>query len=407
MPLFEYKAKSGTGELITGTLTAADRHAAVGQLDSKGLFPVLVAPAREKRESLRSYLPKFQRKMSERDLVFITEQLGNLLRSGMSLSRALDTLSKRVQSESLAATIQQVHQEIINGASLSDALDRLPGNAVPKLYVNMIRAGEVSGTLPEILKRLSAHYAQSREIREQVQAALIYPAILILVGLTAIVFFMTYMVPKFEKLFASMGQKMPLPTRVLIAISELIGTWWWLGLILIVIGAVVYARYRATEEGKLKTDEWKLRLPIVGQILRHSAFAQFARTLAALLRNGVPVLEALRIVADIVQNKVIAREILQARERVTDGTTISSPLASGKIFPPLLIDMLAVGEESGDMINALEQIAETYESDLKRSIKLLLSVLEPAIIVVMALTVGVLVLSILSAVFRMASGFGR
>lgn len=407
MPLFEYKAKSGTGELITGTLTAVDRHAAVGQLDSKGLFPVLVAPAREKRESLRSYLPKFQRKMSERDLVFITEQLGNLLRSGMSLSRALETLSKRVQNESLSATIQQVHQEIINGASLSDALDRLPGNAVPKLYVNMIRAGEVSGTLPEILKRLSAHYAQSREIREQVQAALIYPAILVLVGITAIVFFMTYMVPKFEKLFASMGQKMPLPTRILIALSELVGTWWWLGLILIAIGAVAYVRYRTTEEGRLKTDEWKLRLPIVGQILRHSAFAQFARTLAALLRNGVPVLEALRIVADIVQNKVIAREILQARDRVTDGTTISSPLASGKIFPPLLIDMLAVGEESGDMINALEQIAETYESDLKRSIKLLLSVLEPAIIVVMALTVGVLVLSILSAVFRMASGFGR
>lgn len=407
MPTFEYTAKSASGEKVTGTLVASDRNAAIGQLDAKGVFPVRIQPARVKRRDLKAMLPRFRRKISEREILFLTEQLANLLRSGMSMSKALDTLAKRVQNPQLSEMIQQVHHEIINGASLSDALERLSDNAFSRLYTNMIRAGEVSGTLPEILKRLSAHYEQSREIREQVQAALIYPAILICAGIGIIVFFMTFMVPRFEALFSSLGQKMPLPTRILIGMSNAFANWWWVGAILIVFGAIWFHRFKSTEQGRLQVDEWKLRLPIGGEILRRSAFAQFARTLAALLRNGVPVLEALKIVADVIQNKVISREILQARDRVTDGTTISSPLASGRIFPPLLIDMLAVGEESGDMVNALGQIAETYETELKRGLKVFISFLEPAIIVFMALTVGALVFSMLTAVFRLTTGMGR
>src|ERR1043166_912757 len=215
MPTFEYKAKSTTGELITGTLVAADRHSAVGQLDAKGVFPVLVQPAGTKRQPLKIKLPRFGRSITEREMLFITDQLANLLRSGMSLSKALDTLAKRVQNEKLSELIQQVHQEIINGSSLSDAMESAPANVFPKLYVNMVRAGEVSGTLPEILKRLTAHYEQAREIREQVQAALIYPSILMCAAFGTIVFFMTFMVPRFQKLFAGLGQQLPLPTRLL------------------------------------------------------------------------------------------------------------------------------------------------------------------------------------------------
>jgi type II secretory pathway component PulF len=180
--------------------------------------------------------------------------------------------------------------------------------------------------------------------------------------------------------------------------------WWWLIALLVVVAVVWLQRYNATEAGRLRIDEWKLRLPVIGPILCKSAFAQFARTLAALLRNGVPVLDALRIVADIIQNKVISRELLQARERVTDGTTISSPLAEGKIFPPLLLDMLAVGEETGDMVNALDQIADTYENELRRGIKLFLALLEPGIIIFLALTVGLFVFSIFIAIFKMSPG---
>jgi type II secretory pathway component PulF len=409
MPTFEYKAKNPTGELVTGTLVASDRRGAVGQLDAKGFFPVLVEPAREKKQrgQIKLKLPPLRSNISEREILFITDQLANLLRSGMSLSKALDTMAKRVQNDKLTGIIEQVHQEIINGSSLSDALESIPGGVFPRLYVNMVRAGEVSGTLPEILKRLSAHYAQVREIREQVQAALIYPSVLITVGIGTIIFFMTFMVPRFKLLFAGLGQQLPLPTRILIGMSSTFVSWWWVGAILIVAAIIWYKRYQATEEGRLRIDEWKLNLPLFGPIMQRSAFAQFARTLAALLRNGVPVLEALKVVADIIQNKVVSREIMLARERVTDGTTISSPLAAGKIFPPLLIDMLAVGEETGDMINSLDQIADTYESDLKRSIKVMLGFLEPAIIIFMGLTVGVVVFSMLIAVFRLTTGIGR
>ena len=407
MPTFEYKAKSTTGELITGTLVAADRHSAVGQLDAKGVFPVLVQPAGTKRQPLKIKLPRFGRSINEREMLFITDQLANLLRSGMSLSKALDTLAKRVQNEKLSELIQQVHQEIINGSSLSDAMESVPGNVFPKLYVNMVRAGEVSGTLPEILNRLSSYYEQSREIREQVSAALIYPSILLTMGVGVIIFFMTFMVPRFETLFASLKQQLPLPTRILIGVSHGVVHWWWLAAAVLAIGIVWYQKYKRTEEGRFKVDEFKLRIPVVGRIQRQSAFAQFARTLAALLRNGVPVLEALKVLADIIQNRVISREILLARDRVTDGTTISLPLSQGKVFPPLLIDMLAVGEETGDMANALEQIANTYESELKRTIKVFLGLLEPAIILFMGLTVGTVVLSILMAVFRLTTGIGR
>jgi type II secretory pathway component PulF len=408
MPIFEYRAKSTKGEMVSGTLVAADRHSAVGQLDAKGFFPVLVQAARApKKASWRLRMPRFGRAVNEREVLFITEQLANLLRSGMSLSKALDTLSKRVQNQNLSILIQQVHQEIINGSSLSDAMESAPANVFPKLYVNMVRAGEVSGTLPEILKRLTAHYEQAREIREQVQAALIYPSILMCAAFGTIVFFMTFMVPRFQKLFAGLGQQLPLPTRLLIAASSIFLHWWWLGAVAILAGVIWYKRYQQTPEGGLTIDEWKLRLPVVGIILRRSSFSQFARTLAALLRNGVPVLDALKVVADIIQNKVISREILQARERVTDGTTISSPLSAGKIFPPLLIDMLAVGEETGDMVNSLEQIADTYESELRRSLKVFVALLEPAIIIFMGLTVGIVVFSMLIAVFRLTTGLGR
>lgn len=407
MPTFEYKARNAAGQMISGTLVAPDRHAAVGQLDAKGFFPVAVEPRREPRRSLRAWVPRLRRRISESQILFVTEQLASLLRSGMSLSRALDTLVKRIQDPHVATLIEQVHQEIINGASLSEALQRLPGGAFPKLYVNMVRAGEASGTLPDILKRLSQHYQQVKETREQVQMALIYPSVLILASIGVIAFFMAYMVPKFQSLFASLGKQLPLPTRILIGISDTFIHWWWLGLILLAAAVAWYLRYRATPEGRLRLDEWKLQLPLIGPILRRNAYAQFARTLAALLRNGVPVLDALHIVADIIQNAVIAREIRLARERVTDGTTISSPLAAGKIFPPLLLDMLAVGEESGDMITALEQIADTYENELRRSIKVFINLIEPAIIILMALIVGSLVFSILIAVFRLTTGLGR
>jgi type II secretory pathway component PulF len=218
---------------------------------------------------------------------------------------------------------------------------------------------------------------------------------------------MTVMVPKFSQMFKEMHRTMPLPTQILIAVSDLAMKFWWAPLVLIGATVFVYRQQVRTTAGRLKIDSWKLRLPLLGPVITVGAFAQFARTLATLMENGVPVLTALQIVEDTMTNQVIANEIRAARTRVTDGTSLSTPLAKGKIFPPLLIDMLAVGEQSGEVVPALKNIADTYERELAYRLKVFTTALEPAIIILMALVVGAIVLSVLLAVFDITSGIGK
>ncbi|NQU09656.1 type II secretion system F family protein, partial [bacterium] len=261
--------------------------------------------------------------------------------------------------------------------------------------------------LEEVLGRLTKHYEQTAELRERVTSALIYPLLVVAVGIGTVIFFMTFMVPKFAVMFDEMGSSMPLPTRILIGLSDAFLHWWWV-LALVIGAAVVVVRAQAqTPAGRLMLDGLLLRLPVFGPILTLGAFAHFARTLATLLDNGVPVLNALQIVEDTMTNRVIAGEIRAARARVTDGTSISQPLAKGKVFPPMLIDMLSVGEASGAVVPALKNIADTYERELAHRLKVFTTLLEPAIIIFMALLVGAIVMSVLLAVFDITSGIGR
>ena len=263
----------------------------------------------------------------------------------MSLSQALEVLERRTQKKTASELLTSVRNSIVQGETLSDSLAKHP-KAFTKFYVNLVRAGEASGTLDEVLDRLKRHYEQAAEAREKVVAALIYPMIIVVVGIGTMVFFMSFMVPKFAKMFEEMKTTMPLPTRMLIAVSNAFTAYWWIGAALVVVAVIVYRQRARTPEGRLAIDGVILRLPVFGRILMASALSQFARTLATLLENGVPVLNALQIVEDTMTNRVIANEIREARTRVTDGTSISQPLAKGKVFPPLLLDMLAVGEES-------------------------------------------------------------
>jgi general secretion pathway protein F len=289
---------------------------------------------------------------------------------------------------------------------LSDSLAKHP-DIFSRFFVNLIKAGEASGALDDVLLRLGKHQQQMAEVREKVVGALLYPLVIVCVGILVIVFFMLVMVPRFAMMFKEMGRTMPLPTRILIGISDGFIGYWWVGVLLIAAGVTAYRIRVRTPEGRLALDGWKLRLPVFGNIIMANAFAQFARTLATLLENGVPVLGALQIVEDTMTNRVIANELREARTRVTDGTSLSQPLAKGKIFPPLLIDMLAVGEESGEVVPALTNIADTYESELSRTLKVFTTLLEPAIIIFMAIVVGAIVLSVLMAVFDITSGIGK
>jgi type II secretory pathway component PulF len=402
MPTFQYKAKTRAGELVNGSLAAGDRRAALAELGKMGFFPLAVDSAEVEQGGRK----RGGARVKPRDVLMFTQQLSSLLRSGMSLSQALGTLERRSQGRALGTVLGELRNGIVQGESLSDSLAKHP-RIFSRFFVNMIRAGEASGALDDVLLRLGKHQEQMAEVREKVLGALIYPLLVVCVGICTIIFFMMVMVPKFAAMFKEMGSTMPLPTRILISVSDAFMSYWWIGALLIAAGVTTYRIRARTPEGKLALDTLKLRLPVFGHILMANALAQFARTLATLLENGVPVLTALQIVEDTMTNRVIASEIHEARTRVTDGTSISQPLSKGKVFPSLLIDMLAVGEESGEVVAALKNIADTYEQELSRTLKVFTTLLEPAIIIFMAVIVGFIVLSILSAVFSITSGIGK
>lgn len=412
MPTFQYRAKTQSGEAVSGALVAGDRRAALQQLGRMGYFPIAVEVADTPAAAGTTKSPKptgwrfARRAMSRRDVLAFAAQLHTLLRSGMQLSQALDTLARRSTKPGTRAVMEKLRDQIIEGASLSEALSHHP-REFGQFFVNLVRAGEASGRLEDVLERLTKHYEQVGEIRDKVVTALIYPAIVGTVGLCTIVFFMTVMVPRFAQMFKEINRVMPLPTRILIAVSDLVLTFWWVPVLLAVAAVLAYRHMNRTAAGRLWLDGWKLRLPLLGPVLLMHALSQFARTLATLLENGVPVLTALQIVEGTMTNQVIANEIRQARARVTDGTTLSTPLAKGKIFPPLLIDMLAVGEQSGEVVPALKNIADTYERELGQRLKIFTTALEPLIIIGMAVVVGAIVLSVLLAVFDITAGIGR
>jgi type II secretory pathway component PulF len=405
MPMFQYKAKTRAGELVSGSLAAGDRRAALAELTKLGFFPLAVDSA-EADQLAQDKANRYRNRVKSRDVLMFTQQLSSLLKSGMSLSQALGTLERRSQKRALGAILSELRNGIVQGESLSDSLAKHP-RTFSRFFVNLIKAGEASGSLDDVLLRLGKHQEQMAELREKVIGALIYPLIIVAVGICTIVFFMLVMVPKFSAMFKEMGTTMPLPTRILIGISDKFVSYWWIGVLLVVAGVTVYRIRARSPEGKLAIDVLKLRLPVFGNIVMANALAQFARTLATLLENGVPVLTALQIVEDTMTNRVIANEIREARTRVTDGTSISQPLSKGKVFPPLLIDMLAVGEESGAVVPALKNIADAYEQELSRMLKIFTTLLEPVIIIIMAVVVGGIVMSILMAVFSITSGIGK
>lgn len=426
MALYAYTAKSRSGERMTGNVEATDKRSALLQVERMGYVPISLkeggggsaprkaaspkpAKAAKPQSGGRKKSPGFKfesrrpARMNMREVLFFTRELSDLLASGMTLGNALNTLARRKTGKSQDLIIPQLRDEIVQGTSLSDALEKRP-QTFSTLYVSMVRAGEASGDLAGVLGRLCRHFERVQEAREKVLMALSYPAIVVIAGVLTISFVMMFVVPRFAEMFAELGSTLPLPTQMLIAFSESIINYWWIFLAVLGFLFVGGRGYLRTDEGIYNWHRAQLRLPVFKGIVSANAFSQFARTLSALLINGVPVLQALSIVENTIGNRVISGEIRNARNRVTDGATISAPLAAGKVFPPLLTDMLAVGEETGDMAGSLAHIANRYEHELDRSVKLLTTIIEPILILVIAVMVGFVAISMLLAVTELTSG---
>ena len=415
MPQFSYRARNAQGGLVEGVLDCADRAVAIRQIEQQRCIPIRIdqmnaTPAANGKEkpankpgfsiSLLGPATAQQLKIPHGQLLVFTEQLGHLLKAGMTLDEGLSILEKRLKQPRLQQMTRTLHRALVDGRSFSQALRDLPKIFQP-LYVNLVAAGEASGALPEILLRLVKHLMQAKNLRDRVQQALIYPAFLAFAGVILITIFITYMVPQLTGFISQNGGALPLPTRILIQAHHLITSYWWLAA-LIVIGAIVgFRAFVRTGEGRLNWDRFRLKIPGYGGVIRHRYYAQFSRTLGTLMENGIPLLRALDLVTEIAGNRFLELKIVEARRAVVDGATLSAALAEQNLFPELLTDMMGVGEQTGRFAETMQTIADVYERELDRNVAIISQLIPPVIIVLIATVVGFVVYSILSAVFEM------
>jgi len=406
MPQFSYRARNAQGGLVEGVLNVADRSVAIRQIEQQNCTPIRIeamvaAPQLVDGKSAAVVAAPTQNlKVPHSQLLIFTEQLGHLLKAGMTLDESLGVLEKRLKHPRVQQMTHSLHQALIDGRSFSQALRDFP-RIFPTLYVSMVGAGEASGALPEILSRVVEHLMQAKNLRDRVQQALIYPAFLALAGAALITIFITFMVPQLTGFMSQIGGALPLPTRVLLGANRLVVGYWWVLVLLVLGGIVAFRAFVRTEEGQLTWDRFRLSIPGYGRIRRHQYYAQFSCTLGTLMENGIPLLKGLDLVTEIAANKYLESKVREVRRAVIDGANLSSALAKEQLFPELFTDMMAVGEQTGHFAQTMQTIADVYERELDRTVNIISTLIPPVIIVLIAIVVGFVVYSILSAVFEM------
>ncbi len=409
MANFSYKALTKDGRKVEGVLEAADRRAALAAVEKLGHTPISVVETRSKQAKAKG-TPFWKLKigggkvrMKATEVLLFTSELSDLLEAGMTLGAALNCLANQGEEDSAQSQIAgDLRDRIIRGEQLSDAVTAHP-DTFPPLYGNMSRAGEASGAMIEVLRRLVEHYERNESMRSKITSAMTYPIVVLIFGVVTVIFAMVKVIPQFAKIFEGMGTTLPLPTRILVGTSDFVVKYGVFLAVAIGIGVVMFRRYLKTDTGRLWWDGLKLKAPLIKGIVACGAYSSLAYTMKTLLANGVNVLQALRIAEETCGNALIASALRTARQRVTDGTSISGPLATSKVFPKMMTDMLAVGEQSGDMPSSLGHIGRRYENEMDRNIKIFTNALEPILIVLIGGVVGFVAVSILMAVFKVTS----
>ncbi|RJP22566.1 MAG: type II secretion system protein GspF [Deltaproteobacteria bacterium] len=390
MPTYRYKGVSRAGADAKGVLEADTPAQARKKLHAEGVFPLTLAEGAEGRKG--SVFPSL---LGQSDfLPLLTRQLATLVGAGVPLVAALQSVASQIDDPQCRKVLLDVQESVRGGAPLARAVEARP-SVFPELYASMVRAGEESGTLGLALSRLADHLEEHARTRNRVRSALAYPLLMAVVAALVVVFLLTFVVPKIVGIFSHLGQALPLPTRVLIAVTDALAAGWW-AILLFAGGATLLARRRlATERGKRSLDAFLLKLPLVGRLAHLSALSRFARTLSTLVSGGIPVDRALRIVAPVVGNVVMGDSVVAAADRVVEGATLSDALRAHAEIPQTLIQMVAVGEESGTLGNMLDRAADAMDEETEARLSRLLSLLEPAIILAMGTVVAFIVVSIL------------
>jgi len=392
MPAFTYTARTAAGELRTATVEAATAQDVVAQLRRQRMTVVKVDENAKPK--------KMKGGIKMRDIVIFTRQFSTMINAGLPLVQALDILAKQTENKVLAATTRDIVFDVESGHTVADALAKHP-KAFSELYVNMVAAGEAGGILDTILMRLATFMEKNDALVRKVKGAMIYPAVIMSVAAIAICVLLIFVIPVFESMFAGVGMALPMPTRVVIAASDFLrGFWWALGAG-IAGGVFLLKRYYATSGGKLTIDKMLLRFPVLGDVLRKSAVSRFTRTLGTLISSGVSILDGLEITAKTAGNRVIQDAIMQSRASIAGGDTIAAPLQKSAVFPPMVISMIAVGEQTGGLDEMLSKIADFYDEEVDAAVSGLLSLLEPVMIVFLGVIVGGMVVAMYLPIFDM------
>ena len=401
MPKYAWEGRHPQGGFRKGELEGPDETAVRAYLRQQQIIPTKIV---KKATEIKITLPFMKGRVKKKTLAIFTRQLATMIDAGLPLVQSLDILAQQEEDEIFREIVQNVKDEVEAGATLAAALQKHP-RVFDNMYVNLVVAAEEAGTLDVILNRLATHIEKMEELKKKIKSALVYPTMIVTVAIGVTIILMVFVVPVFEKLFAGMGATLPLPTRVVIGVSNIFKSYLPIVIGIVIILIIALRQYQKTEKGKLRIDAFLLKIPIFGELFRKVAVARFARTLGTLVTSGVPILESLNIVAGAAGNKVVEEAIMKSRISISEGQTISEPLAESDVFPMMVTQMIAVGETTGALELMLNKVADFYEAEVDVAVATLSSMLEPVMMIFLGVIVGGLVISMYLPIFKMASAF--
>ena len=401
MPVFAYAGRALGGQAARGELSAADRNAAIVQLRTQG---ITVASIEEKKKA-KALTEKRRKRITDKDLVVFTRQFATMIDAGLPLVQCLEILSAQVDNRSFGKVLNDVKMDVESGMTYADALKRQP-KVFDNLYANMVSAGEAGGTLDVILQRLAKQMEKNAKLKGQVKSAMVYPAAILGIAVIVVSVLLVWVIPIFAKMFADFGGALPGPTQLVINMSEIMQK--YIIFILIGLGGLFWLlrRYYKTPKGRLHIDATALKMPVLGDLIRKISVARFTRTLGTLIQSGVPIMDSLEIVAHTAGNKVVENSVLAARTSVGEGKTLADPIQKSGVFPPMVVQMISVGEATGALDAMLAKIADFYDDEVDTAVAALTSLLEPALMVFLGTVIGFIVIAMYLPIFKLASAIG-
>jgi type IV pilus assembly protein PilC len=395
---FEYKVRDKAGKVVTGAIEAESQKAVVSKLREMGYAPLLINETKSTLGKREVKMP-WSGKVKTKDVAVMSRQFATMINSGLSLLRALNILGSQTENQAFAAILTEVRQDVEKGQSLSQAMGRHP-KAFNRLYIAMIRAGETGGTLDATLIRMAETFEKEVALRSKIKSAMTYPVVVF--GLVVIIVsaMLMFVVPMFKNLYSDLGGELPVPTKLLIGASDFIKKFWFVWFIAIPLGLRTFKKWKKSDAGRAKWDAIKLKMPVFGTLVHKTALSRWTRTLSALMHSGVPILQGLDIVQETVNNVVVARATAEVQSSVKEGASLAKPLEQHPVFPPMVVQMMMVGEETGALDTMLDKIADFYDQEVDATVEALTSLIEPLLIAVMGVVVGGMVVALYMPMFN-------